>query len=189
MPLSNKKASPFSAKETLSGKRQTFRIVAFLAAVSFLCMIGGIYIDFLKNPVIQTTYYLVRANQTFPNETLLNPQPPEKQTVAAEQTPAGEENSHLIKQLEQERENIEQTAELLREIVESSAESPELKDIPVLPETPELQKLQQEKDLADQKKLEEIESFHRQLAGILAEEVAEEITVVEQELAQKNPVI
>lgn len=33
------------------------------------------------------------------------------------------------------------------------------------------------------KRLEEVESFHRQLVGILAEEVAEEITVVEKELA------
>ena len=162
MPLFNKKASPFSTKETLSDKRRTFRIVAFLAAASFLCMISGFYIDFIKDPTIQTTYYLVRANQTFPNETLINPQPPEKQTVPAEQASAAEENSHLIRQLEKERENIEQTAELLREIVKNSAEAPELTDVSVLPETPELQKLQQEKDLADQKKLEEIEALNKE---------------------------
>lgn len=39
------------------------------------------------------------------------------------------------------------------------------------------------------KRLEEIESFHRQLAGILANEVAEEITLAEKELATTNEII
>ena len=36
------------------------------------------------------------------------------------------------------------------------------------------------------KRLEEIEAFHRQLIGILADEVAEEITLAEKELASTN---
>ena len=162
MPLPNKKDSPFSTKEPIADKRRTFRIVAYMAFFSFLCMIGGIYFDFIRNPAIQTTYYLIKTDQTLEKETLINPQPPQNPITSAEQAPLTDENAHLIKQLEKERENIEQTAEILREIVEDSAETSELKDVPVLPETPELQKLQQEKDLIDQKKFEEIENLNKE---------------------------
>lgn len=59
MSLSEKKAetSPFSKEGLTAGKKRAFTVVSFLAAVSFLCMIYGLYIDFfvlrpLRRPII-----------------------------------------------------------------------------------------------------------------------------------------
>ena len=161
MPSSEKKDSPFSPIDPSAGKERAFKVVLFLAIASFLTMTGGIYLDFFSVPNAQTVYYLVK--QETPKTSLLAPQPPAEKPFQQEDVPPASENPKLMEQLEKERTVIEQTAEALRESIQDTTASVEMKNDPViLPETEELQKLQQEKDLADQKKLEEIEKLHQE---------------------------
>ena len=153
-------SSPFSEKELMAGKKKAFKVVFFLAVVSFFCMTVGIYINFFRSPVIRTVYYLTK--QDIPQTSLLNPQPPSEKPSPKEMSTSTEEDIRLIQKLEKEHTDIEQTAEALREIVLDAADNAIATDISILPETAELQKLQQEKDLEDQKKLEEIEKLHQE---------------------------
>ena len=163
MPLFNKKkdVSPFSGKELSAGKERAFKVVLVLAAVSFLFMAGGLYLDFFKDPGIQTVYYLTKQE---PSKTsLINPQPPSEKDFQIENATSTPEDARLMQRLEKEHSAMEKTAEAIRESLQDTAAAVEIKEIPaVLPETEELQKLQQEKDLEDQKKLEQIEKLHQE---------------------------
>ena len=155
------KDSPFSPIDPSAGKEHAFKVVLILAAVSFLFMIGGIYLDFFSAPGIQTVYYLTKPEA--PKASLLAPQPPTDKPFQKEEASSTPEDAQLMQNLEKERTAMEQTAEALRESIQDATAAVEAKvDSPVLPETEELQKLQQEKDLADQKKLEAIEKLHQE---------------------------
>lgn len=156
---SEKKTSPFSEKELIAGKKRAFKVVSFLAFISFFCMAAGVYTRFFKSPEIKTVYYLTKPE--IRQTSLVNPQPPEEKQSPEEMAATSQENLQLIQELEKEHTDIEQTAEALREIIQSSPETAGLIEKSVLPETPELQKLQQEKDMEEQKKLEEIEKLHQ----------------------------
>lgn len=155
MPLSDKKneTSPFSKEGLTAGKKRAFGVVSFLAAVSFLCMAYGLYIDFFRSPPITATFYLENENKNLSRQSLIDPQPPEKKTEPKDFQP---ESAELIERLEQEKKTIEKTAVALQEMVETVPEQP------VLPESPALQQLQQEKDLDDQKKQIEIANLQKE---------------------------
>ena len=158
MPL--KKDSPFSPKDPAVGRKRAFKVVLFLAVVSFLCTLGGIYTDFLRFPTIQTVYYISKLEPV--KSSLLDPQPPAEKQPSPETEAIMPENAGLLEKLEKEHTDIEQTAEALKESLESAAAAAEMKTLPIMPESEALQKLEQEKELADQKKLEEIEKLHQE---------------------------
>lgn len=155
MPLSEKKAetSPFSKEGLTAGKKRAFIVVSFLAAASFLCMIYGLYIDFFRSPAITATYYLTAEDKNVSRQSLIDPQPPEKKT---EPKNVQGESAELIERLEQEKKTMEKTAVALQEMVATVPEQP------VLPESPALRQLQREKDLNDQKKLDEIANLQKE---------------------------
>ena len=156
MPASDKKDSPFSTSS--AGKEKAFTVVSVLAAVSFLCMVAGIYINFIRTPDSSAVFYPARTDQILDKETLINPQPPQRQQTVVKAKPKYVDEKHLIQTLEEERENIKQTAEAFREVVENTPEAAEME--PVLPENEELRLLQQEKDKEEQKKIDEIEALN-----------------------------
>ena len=115
-------------------------------------MIYGLYIDFFRSPAITATYYLTAKDKNVSRQSLIDPQPPEKKT---EPKDVQAENAELIERLEQEKKTMEKTAVALQEMVATVPEQP------VLPESPALRQLQREKDLSDQKKLEEIADLQK----------------------------
>lgn len=190
MPLLDKNFS-FFKKEPNAGKEQAFKVISFLAAVSFLCAIAGIYIGFIKTPKIQTVYYLAKTEHDFQKDSLINPQPPSrKKTDWSKQQEI--EDIHLIQQLEKEQSEFEHTAEAFREIVQNTTEASDTAAHPVLPENKDLQKLQQEKDRIDQKKLAEIEALHQEQLSIEKQKLPETAKPSEKtdtsETPEKKPV-
>ena len=75
-----KETSPFIKEGSAAKRKQAFIVVSFLAAVSFLCMLYGLYIDFFRSPAVTATYYLTAENKTVSSQSLIDPQPPEKKT-------------------------------------------------------------------------------------------------------------
>lgn len=141
--------SPFSNEGLNAGRARAFRVVAVAAAVSFVCAAAGVYVDFIRSPAITATFDL--AEKTIGAGSLIDPQPPEKKAEKG----ASSENVDLIERLERAKENMEQTAGALKEMVE-----PEKTPDPAL--SPELQKLEQEKQAAEQKKIDEIADLQKQ---------------------------
>ena len=140
--------SPFSKEGLTAKKKQAFIVVSFLAAVSFLCMVYGLYIDFFRSPAVTATYYLTAENKNVSAPSLIDPQPPEKKAEPKNSQP---ESAELIERLEQEKKTIEKTAVALQEMVNATPEQ-QL----ALPESPAVRQLQREKDEIDQKKLDDI---------------------------------
>ena len=149
----NAEASPFSKEGLIAGKKRAFNVVLFLATVSFLCMLYGLYIDFFRSPVVSATYYLTPEEKNTDASSLIDPQPPEKKAIDQNQP---SQNAELIAQMEQEKKTMEETAVVLKELVETASEQP------VLPESPELQQLQQKKDTEEQEKIIEIAQLQKE---------------------------
>lgn len=142
--------SPFSGGGLNAGRMRAFRAVAVAAAVSFVCAAAGVYVDFIRAPVITATFDL--AEKTIGAGSLIDPQPPEKKAEKS----APSENVDLIERLERAKENMEQTADALKEMVE-----PDKTSVPAVL-SPELQKLEREKQEVEQKKIEEISDLQKQ---------------------------
>ncbi len=143
--------SPFSNEGLNAGRARAFRVVAVAAAVSFVCAAAGVYVDFIRSPAITATFDL--AEKTIGAGSLIDPQPPEKKAEKG----ASSENVDLIERLERAKENMEQTAGALKEMVE-----PEKTPEPAAALSPELQKLEREKQAAEQKKIDEIADLQKQ---------------------------
>lgn len=143
--------SPFSNEGLNAGRVRAFRVVAVAAAVSFVCAAAGVYVDFIRSPAITATFDL--AEKTIGTGSLIDPQPPEKKAEKG----VASENVDLIERLERAKENMEQTAGALKEMVE-----PEKTPEPAVALSPELQKLEREKQAAEQKKIDEIADLQKQ---------------------------
>ncbi len=161
MTSSDKKTeqSPFSNEGLNARKKKAFNVVAVLAVSSFLCMAYGFYVDFLKNPDIQTSFYLTNPQKTVQKNTWIDPQPPEKKAAPIQNS---SENTNLIQELEKEKKNIDETAVVLRELVEEEHKKNADDKQAILPLKPDIQKLQQEKDLQEQQKIIEIANLQKQ---------------------------
>ena len=161
----DKKAqSPFvEKKDVASRKKKAFGVVFFLALVSFLSMIGGVYMAFFYKPPMQVTYYLNKPLPVDSKDAVITPQPLQESSVPQMQEEAASEEDQLfLKRLEKEQEDFQKAAETLKEIDKSIPEVKEVQTAPVLPETDELQKLQQEQDKIEQEKIKEIEALTQQ---------------------------
>lgn len=137
--------SPFSGEGLNAGRIRAFRVVAIAAAVSFVCAAAGVYVDFVRSPAITATFDL--SEKQIGAGSLIDPQPPERKAEKS----APSENVDLIERLEREKENADQTAGVLKEMVEQKKTT-----APATVLSPELQRLEREKKDAEQKKIDEI---------------------------------
>ncbi len=136
------------SKDPNTGKKRAFIVVFSLAVLAFSSTLYGIYLNFFKSVNIQTTYYLSQSAPKLPTESLFAPQPPEKKH-SPENTDLN--SSELIKQLEQEKENIEKTSVMLQKMIEAKENaSKDEQNIADLSNIPSDNQLVQEKDTTNQ---------------------------------------